>query len=54
MNAVPYFVKGAAAVPPNEGSFGELVVKKQAPTRALHWFKAAYKQLYWASVRRRV
>jgi peroxiredoxin family protein len=31
MNAVPYFVKGAATDPPNEGSFGELVVKKKAP-----------------------
>ncbi len=39
MNAVPYFVKGASAVPPNEGSFGELVVKKKAPD-----FKTLFRQ----------
>ncbi|MFH1604563.1 MAG: DsrE family protein [Pseudomonadota bacterium] len=39
MNAVPYFVKGASATPPNEGAFGELVVNKKAPD-----FKTLFRQ----------
>ncbi len=39
MNAVPYFVKGASADPPNEGAFGDLVVKKKAPD-----FKTLFRQ----------
>ena len=39
MNAVPYFVKGTSIAPPNEGGFGELVVKKKAPD-----FKTLFRQ----------
>ena len=39
MNAVPYFVKGASIDPPNEGAFGDLVVKKKAPD-----FKTLFRQ----------
>ena len=39
MNAVPYFVKGAAIGPPSEGAFGDLVVKKKAPD-----FKTLFRQ----------
>jgi peroxiredoxin family protein len=39
MNAVPYFIKGAATDAPSEGSFGDLVVKKKAPD-----FKTLFRQ----------
>jgi len=39
MNAVPFFVKGAATDPPSEGSFGDLVVNKKAPD-----FKTLFRQ----------
>ena len=39
MNAVPYFVKGAASDPPSEGAFGDLIVKKKAPN-----FKTLFRQ----------
>lgn len=39
MNAVPYFIKGASAEPPSEGTFGDLLVKKKAPD-----FKTLFRQ----------
>jgi peroxiredoxin family protein len=39
MNAVPYFIKGAADDAPSEGSFGDLLVKKKAPD-----FKTLFRQ----------
>jgi len=39
MNAVPYFIKGAADNAPSEGSFGDLLVKKKAPD-----FKTLFRQ----------
>ena len=39
MNAVPFFVKGAAMDAPSEGSFGELLVQKKAPD-----FKTLFRQ----------
>lgn len=39
MNAVPYFIKGAASEPPSEGVFGDLIVKKKAPD-----FKTLFRQ----------
>jgi len=39
MNAVPYFIKGAATAAPSEGCFGDLVVQKKAPD-----FKTLFRQ----------
>lgn len=39
MNAVPYFIKGAATEAPSEGEFGDLMVKKNAPD-----FKTLFRQ----------
>jgi peroxiredoxin family protein len=39
MNAVPYFVKGAATDAPSEGRFGHLLAEKKAPD-----FKTLFRQ----------
>ncbi len=39
MNAVPYFIKGAATDAPSEGQFGDLLVQKKAPD-----FKTLFRQ----------
>ena len=39
MNAVPYFIKGAASDAPSEGKFGDLMKEKNAPD-----FKTLFRQ----------